>query len=46
MIYYSGTGNSKRVSEWILQKAQDRGMKSHITSFHQFNLKDISEVGF
>ena len=24
LIYYSGTGNSKRVSEWIAQEAQNR----------------------
>jgi Pyruvate/2-oxoacid:ferredoxin oxidoreductase delta subunit len=43
MIYYSGTGNSKRVSEWIVQEAQNRGMKTHIASFHQFNPKDIRD---
>ena len=42
MIYYSGTGNSKRVSEWIVQEAQSRGMKIHISSYHQFNPDDIA----
>lgn len=41
MIYYSGTGNSKRVSEWIVQEAQRGGMKTHLTSFHQFNTDNI-----
>ena len=43
LIYYSGTGNSKRVSEWIVQEAKDRGMKTHIASFHQFNPDDIAD---
>jgi Pyruvate/2-oxoacid:ferredoxin oxidoreductase delta subunit len=42
MIYYSGTGNSKRVSEWIVQEAKDRGMKTHMASYHQFNPEDIA----
>jgi Pyruvate/2-oxoacid:ferredoxin oxidoreductase delta subunit len=43
IIYYSGTGNSKRVSEWIVQEAGHRGMKTHISSYHQFNPDDISD---
>ncbi len=43
LIYYSGTGNSKRVSEWILQEAGKRGMKTHIASFHQFRPDDIAD---
>jgi ferredoxin len=43
VIYYSGTGNSKRVSEWIVQEAQSQGIKTHISSYHQFNSKDISD---
>ena len=42
MIYYSGTGNSKQVSEWIVKEAQNRGMKTHIASFHQFNPENIA----
>lgn len=42
IIYYSGTGNSKRVSEWIVQVAKERGVKIHISSFHQFNPEDIA----
>jgi len=42
MIYYSGTGNSRHVSEWIVQEAQSRGMKTHICSYHQFNPNDIA----
>ncbi len=45
MIYYSGTGNSKRVSEWIVQEAKDKGLNTHITSFHEFDpaaLKDFT----
>lgn len=43
MIYYSGTGNSKRVSEWIVQEAGNKGMKTHLASFHQFNPDDIAD---
>jgi len=43
MIYYSGTGNSKRVSEWIVQEATDKGMKTHLASYHQFNPDDIAD---
>ena len=43
MIYYSGTGNSKRVSEWIVQEAQNHGMKTYIASFHQFDPETIKE---
>ena len=41
IIYYSGTGNSKRVSEWIAQVARGQGLKTHISSYHQFNPVDI-----
>jgi len=37
MVYYSGTGNSKRVSEWIADEAQFNGMKTYIASYHQFD---------
>lgn len=37
MIYYSGTGNSKRVSEWITNTAAEAGMKTCISSFRDFN---------
>jgi len=43
IIYYSGTGNSKRVSEWIVKEAQRNGLKSHISSFHQFNPENIAD---
>jgi ferredoxin len=43
IIYYSGTGNSKRVSEWIVQQAKEIGMKTHISSFHEFNPDDITD---
>lgn len=43
MIYYSGTGNSKRVSEWIVQVAKNREMKTHVASYHQFNPEEIDD---
>lgn len=42
MIYYSGTGNSKRVSEWIAETASEAGMKTHVTSYDQFNPESIA----
>lgn len=36
LIYYSGTGNSKRVCEWIGEKAVEEGVTVRIASFHQF----------
>ena len=41
IIYYSGTGNSKRVSEWIQEVAKWQEMKTHISSYHKFNPEDI-----
>lgn len=43
IIYYSGTGNSKRVSEWIQEVAQGQNLKTHISSFHQFNPVNIAD---
>ncbi|HOW30984.1 MAG TPA: EFR1 family ferrodoxin [Bacteroidales bacterium] len=37
MIYYSGTGNSKRVSEWIVETAAEAGVRTCITSFRDFS---------
>jgi Pyruvate/2-oxoacid:ferredoxin oxidoreductase delta subunit len=43
LIYYSGTGNSKRVSEWIAETAAEAGIKSYVTSYDQFNAERIAE---
>lgn len=43
MIYYSGTGNSKRVSEWIGEKASDAGLRVHVSSYQQFDPESISD---
>lgn len=43
LIYYSGTGNSKRVSEWIAREAEERGIRSYTTSFHQFDPLKIAD---
>ena len=43
IIYYSGTGNAKRVSEWIVDEAKKQGLKTHISSYHQFNQEDIAD---
>ncbi len=36
IIYYSGTGNSKRVSEWIEKKVKDKGLNTYVYSYRQF----------
>lgn len=43
IIYYSGTGNSKRVSEWIGEVARERNKRTHISSYHLFNPDDIAD---
>lgn len=37
MIYYSGTGNSKRVSGWIAETAAGAGLKTVVTSFSDYS---------
>lgn len=36
IIYYSGTGNARRTSEWIIEKARESGINSYLYSFPQF----------
>lgn len=43
LIYYSGTGNSKRVSEWIAEIASESGIKTYVTSYDQFDEGRIEE---
>ncbi len=43
LIYYSGTGNSKRVSEWIQDVAKGQKVNTHISSYHKFNPEDIAD---
>jgi ferredoxin len=43
IIYYSGTGNSKRVSEWIADEADKQGLKTYISSYHQFDPLSVAE---
>ena len=43
MIYYSGTGNSKRVSEWIVEEAQGRNINTHLASFNHFDPEYIKD---
>jgi len=42
LIYYSGTGNSKRVSEWIAETAFEAGMKTHVVSYDNFSAESIA----
>ena len=44
IIYYSGTGNSKRVSEWIEKKAKEKGLNTYIYSYKQFISQPIAEI--
>jgi len=52
LVYYSGTGNSKRVCEWLQQEAISRGMNTHVASYNQFdpdavaNFKGKTLIGF
>lgn len=41
LIYYSGTGNSKRVSEWIAEVAENAGMRTYVTSYDRFDAQNI-----
>lgn len=36
IIYYSGTGNAKRVSEWIADKAKEKGIHPLVIPFWKF----------
>jgi Pyruvate/2-oxoacid:ferredoxin oxidoreductase delta subunit len=42
LIYYSGTGNSKRVSEWIAEFASGKGIRVHVTSYDRFDPADVA----
>lgn len=42
IIYYSGTGNSKKVSEWIQKEANTEGLNTHVASYHQFKNEDVT----
>jgi Pyruvate/2-oxoacid:ferredoxin oxidoreductase delta subunit len=42
LIYYSGTGNSKRVSEWIGETASGAGMRTLVTSYDKFDPESIA----
>ena len=43
LIYYSGTGNSKRVCEWIAGKAEEEGIRTVVASYHQFNSESVDD---
>lgn len=43
MIYYSGTGNSKRVSEWLSSNASARGMNTYCCSYTEFKAEKLEE---
>lgn len=43
MIYYSGTGNSKRVSEWIVQEAKRKGLNTVLASYNRFDPVSVSD---
>ena len=36
IIYYSGTGNAKRTSEWIAYRAREKGLNTFIMPFYKF----------
>lgn len=41
LIYYSGTGNSKRVCEWMAEKASERGIRTHTVSYDKFDSSEL-----
>jgi len=41
LIYYSGTGNSKRGAEWIAETASEAGLKTYVTPYDQFKVEKI-----
>lgn len=43
LVYYSGTGNSKRVCEWLQQEAVAKGMNTHVASYNQFDPINVGE---
>lgn len=43
LIYYSGTGNSKKVSHWIGDTASTQGLRTVVTSYDQFSPEMIRE---
>lgn len=43
IIYYSGTGNAKRTSEWIASRAKELGMNTFVLPFFKY-LKSPPEV--
>lgn len=36
IVYYSGTGNAKRTSEWIATKAKEKGMNTFVVPFFKY----------
>jgi len=36
IIYYSGTGNAKRTSEWIAEEAKEKGLNTFVMPFYKF----------
>lgn len=43
IIYYSGTGNSRKVSEWLEVQAMESGMRTHTAAYNKFEPSDISD---
>jgi ferredoxin len=43
IIYYSGTGNAKRTSEWMARRAGEKGMNTFVMPFYKY-LKDPPQV--
>jgi Pyruvate/2-oxoacid:ferredoxin oxidoreductase delta subunit len=42
LFYYSGTGNSRRVSEWIAETATEKGIKTLISSYNEFKPESVT----
>ena len=44
IYYFSGTGNAKNTSLWIIKVAEERGLKTHLINIARFKKIDIPEL--
>ena len=42
ILYYSGTGNSRRVSEWIAETAAREGLHTHVAEYNSFDPESVA----
>ena len=44
IIYYSGTGNSRRCAEWITEKGKESGLNTHLFSYSRYRKGPLPEL--